>query len=214
LKYLEIRLAVLDAILKSRTWGLIRGTSGNVSMRCGGDAVAAITPSGIPYDGMKPGDMSIVRISDGQWLDGPFKPSSETPMHTAVYRARADIAAVVHTHSLFATVMSMRPRPLDAATVPSCAYFPVPVLPFALPGSRELADLVALALAQGHDATLLQNHGLIAAGADMDGALSCAVYTEECAQVNYYAELIGYRNYIPEGHVKKIREAVRGGKAV
>ncbi|MDR1019436.1 MAG: class II aldolase/adducin family protein [Synergistaceae bacterium] len=214
MKYLEIRRAVLDAILESRTLGLIHGTSGNVSMRCGDETAAAITPSGIPYDGMKPEDISVVGISGGEWLDGPFKPSSETPMHTAIYRARADVAAIVHTHSLYATVMSMRPCPLDAATVPSCAYFPIQVVPFALPGSAELADLASRVIGLGHDAILLRNHGLIAVGADMASALACAVYTEECAQVNYYAELIGYKNYIPEEQAEKIREAVKGGKAV
>jgi ribulose-5-phosphate 4-epimerase/fuculose-1-phosphate aldolase len=214
MKYREIREAVLDAALKANVMGLIRGTSGNVSMRDAGGTAAAITPSGIPYDHMKPKDISIVDIRDGNQLEGPFKPSSETPMHTAIYRARDDVSAIIHTHSIFATVMSMRPRPLDAATVPSCVYYPILVVPFAMPGSDELAELAARALGAENDAVLLQNHGLLATGPSMESALSCAVYAEECAKVNYYAELIGYKNYIPEEYAKKIREEARKGKAV
>ena len=68
--------------------------------------MAAITPSGRPYDTMEPGDIAIVTL-DGEWVDGPYAPSSETPMHTAVYRARPAVGAVVHNHALFCTVMAM-----------------------------------------------------------------------------------------------------------
>jgi L-ribulose-5-phosphate 4-epimerase len=86
MKYEDIRRQVLTAIRQASAQGLIHGTSGNISVRDREAGVAAITPSGRPYDTMEPGDIAIVTL-DGEWVDGPYAPSSETPMHTAVYRA-------------------------------------------------------------------------------------------------------------------------------
>lgn len=107
--------------------------------------VAAITPSGRPYDTMEPGDIAIVTL-DGEWVDGPYAPSSETPMHTAVYRARPDVGAVVHNHALFCTVMAMAVDELPPSTPPQAEFAPIRVVPFAVPGSRALAASVAAAL--------------------------------------------------------------------
>jgi len=139
MKYQEIRETVLAAIKQSNALGLIHGTSGNISMRDPKENVVAITPSGRDYDTMKAEDITIVDLN-GNVVDGDYIPSSETPMHTAVYRARKDVNAVVHTHSLYATVMSMRLKDLDRATVPSNMYYPIHTAPFAMPGSEELAE--------------------------------------------------------------------------
>ncbi|MFZ7133514.1 MAG: class II aldolase/adducin family protein [Eubacteriales bacterium] len=213
MKYKEIREKVLEASLTSNKLGLIHGTSGNISMRDAHDPVIAITPSNIPYDQLTPEDISIVDLN-GNILDGKYKPSSETPMHTAVFRARPDVMAVVHTHSLFATVMSMRMENLKRATVPSNMYYPIPTAPFEMPGSEELAQAAVKTLGKDGDVTLLKNHGLLATGPSMDAAMTCAVYTEECAQVCYYAEAIGNNDYIPEKAALTIRACAKGGNAV
>lgn len=213
MKYQLIREKVLEASLKSNQLGLIHGTSGNISMRDETEEVVAITPSGIPYETLQPEDISIVDLN-GNPVEGKYKPSSETPMHTAVYRSRADVRAVVHTHSLFATVMSMTLENLKPATVPSCMYYPIPVAPFQMPGSAELAEIAAATLGTEHDVTLLQNHGLLATGQTMDKAMECAIYTEECAQVAYYAALLGTKNYIPEKAAQAIHAVAKGGNAV
>ena len=212
MKYQEIREIVVEAAKKSNALGLIHGTSGNISMRDDNDEVVAITPSGIEYETMTAEDITLVDL-DGNVIEGKYKPSSETPMHTAIMRARPDVRAVVHTHSLFATVMSMKGGNLPRATVPSNMYYPIPVTDcFALPGSEELADSAVRAIGKEGDVTLLKNHGLIAAGKDMDAAMTCAVYTEECAQVGYYAA--GLDDFIPEEAALAIRKAAKGGGAV
>ena len=108
MKYEDIRRQVLTAIRQASAQGLIHGTSGNISVRDREAGVAAITPSGRPYDTMEPGDIAIVTL-DGEWVDGPYAPSSETPMHTAVYRARPDVGAVVHNLSLIHISEPTRP---------------------------------------------------------------------------------------------------------
>ena len=78
MKYEDIRRQVLTAIRQASAQGLIHGTSGNISVRDREAGVAAITPSGRPYDTMEPGDIAIVTL-EGEWVDGPYAPSSETP---------------------------------------------------------------------------------------------------------------------------------------
>ena len=106
MKYQKIREIVVEAAKKSNALGLIHGTSGNISMRDEEDGVVAITPSGIEYETMTAEDITLVDL-EGNVIEGKYKPSSETPMHTAIMRSRPDVRAVVHTLSLFATVMSM-----------------------------------------------------------------------------------------------------------
>ena len=215
MKYQEIREKVLAAAQQANAMGLIHGTCGNISMRDATDDVVAITPSNMPYDSLKPEDITVIDLH-GNIVDGAYIPSSETPMHTAVYRARSDIRAIVQTHSLYATVMSMRLADLDRATVPSNMYYPIHTAPFAMPGSQELADAAVQALGKQGDVTLLQNHGLLATGPDMEAAMNCAVYVEEDAQVGYYAALLGVpaSRYIPEEAAQKIRATALSGRAV
>lgn len=213
MNYQGIREKVLAASLKANQLGLIHGTSGNVSMCDAQRDAIAITPSGIPYETLRPEDITVVDFK-GNTLEGTYKPSSETPMHTAIYRSRVDVMAVVHTHSLFATVMSMTLEDLKRATVPSCMYYPIPVAPFQMPGSEDLARMAAQTLGAQHDVVLLQNHGLLATGNSMEKAMECAIYTEECAQVAYYAELLRTQNYIPEKAALMIHSVAKGGSAV
>ena len=123
--YEEIRKTVLNAILEAVEKGLINGTSGNIAMRDAENPnIIAITPSGISYTGMKPEDIAIVEMQDdgtNKWIDGKYKYSSELPMHAAVMRARKDVNATVHTHSMYATICAMGENPeLLPITPPQC----------------------------------------------------------------------------------------------
>ena len=161
MKYEKIRKQVLDAILDAVDQGLIHGTSGNIAMRDDEDDVVAITPSGISYTGMTAEDIAIVDLN-GKWLDGPYKPSSEVPMHTAVMRARPDVKATVHTHGMFATIMAMGDdAQLVPVTPPQCEFVPVGIVPFTMPGSDEVADKVVEALGSAGRSVLIKNLSLI-----------------------------------------------------
>ncbi|MBP2638622.1 MAG: Ribulose-5-phosphate 4-epimerase and related epimerase and aldolase [Firmicutes bacterium] len=213
MKYQEIREKVLEGAVKCLERELIRGTSGNVSMLVPDEQVVIITPTGIPYDKLTPADLPVVSLQ-GKLLEGNLKPSSETPMHTAVYRARPNVRAVVHTHSLFTLVFSALNRELPPMTPSSSPYAPVPVAPFALPGSEDLANAAVKALGQDRLAILLQNHGMLAACPTMERALAAAEYVEECAQVAYYTLLANNMNPLPAEAVKELRERALKGLAV
>lgn len=212
MKYERIRRQVLDALRKSVDLGLIHGTSGNIAVRDGVDNVIAISPSARPYDIMTADEIAIV-TPEGEWIDGPYKPSSETPMHTAVYRARPDVGATVHLHGLFSTVMAMEGEVLPPSTPPQAELAPIRIVPFALPGSLELARLVVEGLGEGR-ALLLRNHGSFCCGRDIDAALTAAIYTEEAAQTAYYAALLGKFHPLSEGEIADVKRVLSANGAV
>ncbi|WP_151775626.1 class II aldolase/adducin family protein [Streptomyces abyssomicinicus] len=146
--------------------GLVVGTSGNVSVRVG-DTVL-VTPSGVPYDRLGPRDLVGVGL-DGRRLLGTAEPTSELPLHLAVYRA-TDARAVVHTHAVHATAVSTLVDELPPVHYMTAALGgPVRVAPYAGYGTPELAG-AALAALEGRSACLLRNHGTVAYGEDLDQA--------------------------------------------
>jgi L-fuculose-phosphate aldolase len=146
--------------------GLVVGTSGNVSVRVG-DTVL-VTPSGVPYDRLTPDDITGVDL-DGRQVLGTLVPTSELPMHLAVYRT-TDAGAVVHTHAVHATAVSTLVPELPLVHYMAGALGgPVRVAPYATYGTEELAGNMLRALA-GRSGCLLQNHGTITYGATLDQA--------------------------------------------
>ncbi|GGS22494.1 aldolase [Streptomyces humidus] len=146
--------------------GLVVGTSGNVSARVG-DTVL-VTPSGVPYDRLATDDVTGVDLAGRQVL-GSLVPTSELPMHLAVYRT-TDAAAVVHTHAVHATAVSTLVPELPLVHYMAGALGgPVRVAPYATYGTEELAGNTLRALA-GRTGCLLQNHGTLTYGATLDQA--------------------------------------------
>ncbi|WP_460064190.1 class II aldolase/adducin family protein [Streptomyces sp. YKOK-I1] len=146
--------------------GLVVGTSGNVSVRVG-DTVL-VTPSGVPYDRLTPDDVTGVDL-DGRQVRGTLVPTSELPLHLAVYR-RTDARAIVHTHAVHATAVSTL-----VAELPTVHYMagalggPVRVAPYATYCTEELAEHALRALTD-RTGCLLQNHGTLTYGATLDQA--------------------------------------------
>ncbi|MEU8949829.1 class II aldolase/adducin family protein [Streptomyces sp. NPDC048489] len=159
--------------------GLVVGTSGNVSVRVG-DTVL-VTPTGVPYDRLAPGDVVGVDL-DGRQTLGSLRPTSELPMHLAVYRA-TDARAVVHTHAAHATAVSTLVTELPLIHYMAGALGgPVRVAPYATYGTPELAENMMRALA-GRTACLLQNHGTLAHGASLDQAYDRTAQLEWMSRV-------------------------------
>ncbi|MFJ3668716.1 class II aldolase/adducin family protein [Streptomyces sp. NPDC090106] len=151
---------LLATARRTVTDGLVVGTSGNVSVRVG-DTVL-VTPSGVPYDRLTPDDITGVDLQGRQTL-GTLVPTSELPMHLAVYRS-GDAGAVVHTHAVHATAVSLLVPELPAVHYMTAALGgAVRVAPYATYGSHELAENMLRALAD-RSACLLRNHGTITYG--------------------------------------------------
>jgi L-fuculose-phosphate aldolase len=210
MKYENLRKQVLDAVLEAFDLGLIKGTSGNIAVREGD--IIAITPSGIAYKTMVPQDIAIIDIN-GKLIDGLYKPSSETPMHTAVLRARKDVNATVHTHGMFAIIMAMSDEELKPVTPPQTEFVPVHVVPFVMPGSNELAQKVVETLSDGRS-VLLKNHGMFCCGKNIKAAMVATIYTEEMAATAYYARLLNVFTPLPDDAVNKMKALIAADQAV
>ncbi|MFB1043234.1 class II aldolase/adducin family protein [Streptomyces chrestomyceticus] len=146
--------------------GLVVGTSGNVSVRVGD--LVLVTPSGVRYDRLGPGDLTAVEL-EGRQARGTLRPTSELPMHLAVYRATG-ATAVVHTHAAHATAVSTLVTELPPVHYMTAALGgPVRVAPYALYGTEELAGNMLAAL-RDRTGCLLRNHGTIVYGDTLDEA--------------------------------------------
>ena len=219
MNYESTRKIVLEAIQESVEQKLINGTSGNIAMRTPENPnIVCITPSGVSYTGMKPEDIAVVEMKEdgtNQWIEGNYKPSSEVPMHTAVLRARKDVNATVHTHSMYATICAMGENPeLTPITPPQCEFTPVGIVGFTMPGSNDVAGKVADAIGERGRVCLIKNHGMFSCGKDMKGAMHATVYTEEMAQTTVIAKTLGNYEPMPKEAVKAMQELIAADQAV
>jgi L-fuculose-phosphate aldolase len=169
-------VAVAQAIDRA---GFCPSKSGNVSARLGEGML--ITPSGLPYAQTTPDDLIHLSL-DGTVLSGTRKPSSEWPFHVAIYRARPDAQAIVHTHSPRATALASTRRGIPAFhyMIALCGGADVRCAPYATFGTPELAENAVRAL-EGRKAVLLANHGVIALGGSLAGAHQIVAEVENLA---------------------------------
>lgn len=174
------RQAVIDTVLAMSRSNLSPGRSGNVSCRFGEGML--ITPTGLAYETLTPADIVPVGM-DGEARPGSRKPSSEWHFHLAAYRARPDAGAVVHTHSMHATVLACAHKPIPAFhyMVAVAGGADIPLVPYALFGTDALARHVAAGLAERR-ACLMANHGQIAVGETLAAALELAREVETLAE--------------------------------
>jgi L-fuculose-phosphate aldolase len=164
--------------------GLVVGTSGNVSVRAGD--LIAVSPSGLDYADLTAGLVGVHRL-DGTAVQAPLRPTSEMPLHLAVYAATG-AGAIVHTHPVAATALSTLTTELPAIHYQVAMFGgPVPVAPYATYGSDQLARNVAAALKNtalsGRTACLMANHGALTTGADLRSALTGTRYLEWLCEV-------------------------------
>jgi L-fuculose-phosphate aldolase len=169
-------VTVAQAIDKA---GFCPSKSGNVSART--EAGFLITPSGLPYARTTPEDLIELSL-EGAVLSGARKPSSEWPFHAAIYRARPEAQAIVHTHSPRATALSCTRRGIPAFhyMIALCGGSDIRCADYATFGTPELAENAVRAL-EGRKAVLLANHGVIALGASLAGAHQIVAEVENLA---------------------------------
>jgi len=188
--------------------GLTPGMSGNVSVR--GPRGLLITPSGLPYAALVPDDVVELRM-DGTARAGQRAPSSEWRLHRDLLEARPDVHAIVHTHSLFCTTLSMLRRPIPAVhyMIVLAGTDTIPCASYATFGSAELAREVVTALAGGN-ACLLANHGMVAAGPTLAAALRLAAEVETLAAQYWHAVQLGEPHVLDGDQLDQVRARFAG----
>lgn len=164
--------------------------SGNFSLRDRKTGYILITPSGIKRDDLTE-DSIIVLDMQGNIIENKagFKPSTETAMHLKAYETRQDVASVCHTHAFYATIFSVLSKEIEPVVLEAVFYgVKVPLARYGRPGTKDLAESIVEPLSIS-DACLLERHGVLTVGKDLDDAFLKMQYVEEVAKMYYYVLL-------------------------
>lgn len=173
----DAREKLVEYGLKLQAWDLVQGTWGNLSVRIS-EEIMLCTPSGISYDKLKPEDMTAVNIFTDKMLPNcgtsvGVKETSESIMHTEIYRKRNDVGSIIHTHSKYASVF--------AAAEKGFADGNIGISEYASAGTHELAIKVAEALGDS-SAVIMAHHGMVAVGENLVDAFDMAGALEREAE--------------------------------
>ena len=188
----ELRQEIVDRSLQAFHEGLFSGTSGNMSCYLREEDLVLITPTSVRYDVMRAEDIVVLRL-DGTVVEGHLKPSSEWRMHAAVYRAYPEIRAIFHTHSPYATAFAVVHKPIPAVLIETMMFLggDVTCAEYATPGTFAVGENAVPCLKDGRGGCLLNNHGVLAVGRDLNEARTRAQYIEDSARIYHYALQVG-----------------------
>lgn len=204
-KWNSHRQAIADAARRMADLGLVTGTAGNISARLTDEAgleLMAVTPASTPYETMTADDI-VVTDFDVEVVEGDRAPSSESLLHVGIYRRRPDAGAVVHTHSIYSSVLAVAGMDLPPVIDEVVVYVggAVRVSRYGFPGTEELADNVCEALG-GSKAAFIANHGAVAVGRSLDDAMDICLLVERASQIYVMASALGRVTQIPGEYVE------------
>ena len=189
--------------------GLTAGAGGNISARDG--RLVWVKPSGLAMADLKGTDLCCIDVDSGRQIDGKLKPTSELPMHLAVYRARPDIRAIFHTHSPWASGLVSTTgsdfKPMFAEVINDLGG--IVTVPYLTPSTRELADSVAEA-ARANETIFLQNHGVVALGRTMKQAFFRCCVAEDAAKSFIAAAVTGTPAFLSKEQIAELKKLSAG----
>lgn len=162
--------------------GLLMATGGNISTRIPEQEAFAVTPSNFDYMKMTPDDVCILDF-DLNPLEGEHKPSVEAGMHGAIYQVRGDVNAIVHTHQVYASALTLIKEPIPSLFDEQARFLgrSVDIIPYAPSGTGMLKKTVAKHVKNHNNAFMMQNHGALIFGHDMDRAVHNVEILEKCS---------------------------------
>lgn len=203
---LMLRKQIIATAVRMNDLRINRGRSGNVSARS--EAGFLVTPSGLAYEETGPDDIAEVTLAGD--ASGPREPSSEWRFHRDIYVARDDVLAIVHAHSTFATTLACLGRGIPAFhyMVAVAGGSDIRCAEYATFGTQALSDR-ALAALHGRQACLLANHGMIAVGNSLAGALALAVEVEALAEQYWCALQLGNPNLLSDAEMDVVLQKFR-----
>lgn len=200
------REAVVEYGKQMFSKNLTNGTTGNISVYNREQELMAISPSGIDYFSTTPEDVVVMKL-DGTVVDGSRKPSSEVHLHSEVYRNKADVNAVVHTHSDNSTVMGCLRWSLPAVhyMLAASGGVQVPCAEYATFGSYELGVNAVKAMGE-HKACFLANHGLLVCDVNLEKALALAEKVEWIAGIYLRTRQVGDPVILDDEEMARVAE--------
>jgi len=182
---------IVDTGIEMVEKGITVGTWGNISFRDPDTDLVYISPSGMDYSKIQPQHVVVMDLQLNI-IDGEAEPSIEKHMHTAVFRARKDVNAVIHTHPVYSTAFGVAGMAMPGVSEDFIQIVGAEIevaTPYKLPGTHELGD-VAVAGLKNNNAVLLPGHGALVVGSDMKMALKVSMVLEKNAQIYLYARLL------------------------
>lgn len=183
---------------------LTTGSGGNLSILNREAGLVAVTPSGMEYADIAPRDIVVVDLA-GKVVDGRLKPTSELNFHLALYTARPEITAVVHTHSVYATTVACLGLELPAVHyLVGFGGKKIPLAPYATYGTPELATHLVNTMGKEYFASLMANHGLTAIGKSIAAAFATAEELELVAQIYLTARSVGTPIMVPDDEMERV----------
>jgi ribulose-5-phosphate 4-epimerase/fuculose-1-phosphate aldolase len=190
--YKQKVLHVSRTLSEQGYFGTRSGSGGNVSVLVEGEEAVVVTPSGKPYGSMVADDICVVDFGLKK-IEARHEPSIETPMHVAVYKHRRDVNAVIHTHQLYASVLAVLDAPIPALfdEVAISVGDKVEIVPYGLSGSPELMANVVAKLGNRCHCYIMQNHGALCVGPDLDKTLTLVEMLEKVAMIYAHALATG-----------------------
>ncbi len=202
-QYDSAKILIVEAARGLVEKGYLMATGGNVSVRIAGQEAFAITPTNYDYMKMTPEDVCVLGF-DLLPIQGRLEPSVESGMHAGIYRARADVNAVVHTHQVYASALTLIKAPIPALFDEQARFLgrSVDIIPYAPSGTGMLAKTIAKHVRDHNNAYMMQNHGALVFGHDMERAVHNVEVLEKCC-LAYLLALISERK------VSRIPLAVR-----
>ena len=200
----ELRTELVRYARKMYDSQLVQATQGNVSIRDPESGLICITPSGADYQLLTAEDIVVVD-KHGTVVEGKWRPSVETPLHTHVLQRRRDIHCVMHTHSPYATAFGLihQPLPMFLAESALCLGGEVPVTQYMMSGTSEFASYIAEELGD-RPALIWGNHGAMVVGPNLALTYSIAHALEDCAKIYAIAKQLGTPVPLPPGEIERL----------
>jgi len=199
----EARQQIVEIVNDLFQTGHLTATGGNVSALSGDGETIWITPSGL-YKGTLNEDSLVHIQQDGSVIQGRNKPSIEYRMHFRSYRSREGVTGAVHTHSPIATAFGICNRKFDPINTDAVFLADTQTVPWFMPGTQELADVVGEALGKSRGC-IMQNHGLMAVGENLRKAATRAMLIEETAKIQLFMKQFGGEvTLLPDEWVKQL----------
>ena len=180
--YDSVKKQVVETAQSLTRKGYLMATGGNLSIRVSGGNAFAITPSNYDYMKMTPEDVCILDF-ELKVLEGHLQPSVESSMHSAIYQSRPDVNAVVHTHQVYASALSLIKSPIPALFDEQARFLgrTVEIIPYAPSGTGFLKNTIAKHVKNKNNAFLMQNHGALCLGHDVERAEHNVEILEKCS---------------------------------
>ncbi len=180
--FVEQKKLIVDTAQALVRKGYLMATGGNISLRIPGQNAFAITPSNYDYFKMTSDDVCIMDFELNK-IEGHLKPSVESGMHGAIYKVRSDVNAIVHTHQAYVSALTLIRTPIPALFDEQARFLgrSVDIIPYAPSGTGMLKNTVAKHVKNHNNAFMMQNHGALVFGHDMERAVHNVEILEKCA---------------------------------